>query len=140
MNICDIMKRNVFFVRPHTSVKDAARLMHDEHVGALPVLELAENKVVGMITDRDICCKVTATGRNADMTNVGEVMTTNIATCFSDQDITDVAYLMASHQIHRIAVMDKDDKLAGIVSVDDLAHKSHDLASTVLEASAAPLH
>jgi CBS domain-containing protein len=132
------MKRNVFFVRPNSSVKEAARLMHNEHVGALPVLE--DSKIVGMITDRDICCKVTANGRDAVMTNVGEVMSKDVATCFVDQDINDVAYLMASHQIHRIAVLDKDDHLAGIVSIDDLAHKSHDLASAVLEASAAPLH
>ncbi|MDH5446197.1 MAG: CBS domain-containing protein [Gammaproteobacteria bacterium] len=140
MNICDIMKRNVFFVRPNTSVREAARLMHDEHVGVLPVLDMEDNKVIGMITDRDICCKVTATGRNTVMTTVADVMTKNVATCFNDQELTEVAYLMASHQIHRIAVLDKDDKLAGIVSVDDLAHRSHDLASTVLEASAAPAH
>ena len=140
MNICDIMRRNVYFVRPNTSVKDAARLMHNENVGALPVLDLAENKVIGMITDRDICCKVTATGRDADMTNVGDIMTTNIATCFSDQDVNDVAHLMASHHIHRIPVLDKDKHLTGIVSVDDLAHRSHDLASTVLEASAPHFH
>lgn len=138
MNICDIMKRNVHFVRPNTSVKEAARLMHDQHIGALPVLD--EDKIVGMITDRDVCCKVTATGRDAVMTNVGEVMSKNVATCFTDQEITDVAYLMASHQIHRIAVLDKDDKLVGIFSIDDLAHKSHDLASTILEAAAAPMH
>lgn len=138
MNICDIMKRDVFFVRPDISAKEAARLMRDEHIGALPVLD--GEKIVGMITDRDICCKVTATGRDAAVTKVSEVMSKNVATCSSEAEISDVAYLMASHQIHRIAVLDKSDKLAGIISIDDLAHKSHDLASTVLEASAAPLH
>lgn len=138
MNICDIMKRNVHFVRTNTSVKEAARLMHDQHIGALPVLD--EENIIGIITDRDICCKVTATGRDAVMTNVGEVMTKDVTTCFTDQELRDVAYLMASHQIHRIAVVDKEDKLAGILSVDDFAQSSHDLASTILEASAAPTH
>jgi len=138
MNICDIMKRDVKFISPNTSAKEAARLMHDQHIGALPVVE--DNKLVGMITDRDICCKVTATGRDAVMTKVSEVMAKDVATCFTDQELSDVAYLMASHQIHRIAVLDNDDKLAGILSIDDLAHKSHDLASTILEASAAPAH
>jgi len=140
MNICNIMKRNVFFVRPDTSVKEAARLMHNENVGALPVLDQVENKVIGMITDRDICCKVTAADRNPVMTTVADVMTTNIATCFSDQNINDVACLMASHHIHRIPVLDKDEHLTGIVSVDDLAQNSYDLASMVLEASASSVH
>lgn len=138
MNICDIMKRDVKFISPDNSVKEAARLMHDQHIGALPVLE--DDQLVGMITDRDVCCKVTATGRDAVMTKVGEVMAKDVATCFADQELNDVAYLMASHQIHRIAVLDSQNKLAGILSIDDLAHKSHDLASTILEASAAPMH
>ena len=138
MNICDIMTRNVFFVRPNTSVRDAAKLMHDEHVGALPVLE--GDKVIGMITDRDICCKVTANYRDAMTTSVREVMTNDIITCTSDQEISDVAFKMASHQVHRIAVLNNENKLAGIVSIDDMAKRSHDLASTVLEASSSPLH
>ena len=138
MNICDIMKRDVQFISPDTSAKEAARLMHDQHIGILPVVEAGS--LVGMITDRDICCRVTAEGRDPLITKVGEVMAKDVATCFTDQDVSDIAYLMASHQIHRIAVLDKDDKVAGILSVDDLAHKSHDLASTVLEASAAPMH
>ena len=138
MNICDIMKRDVQFVSPNTSVKDAARLMHDQHIGSLPVVE--SDKLVGMVTDRDICCKVTANGRDAVMTRVNEIMSKNVATCFTDQEVDDVANLMASHQIRRIAVLDNQDKLAGIVSVDDLARNSHDLASAILEASAAPMH
>lgn len=138
MNICDIMKRDVQVVGPHTSVKEAARLMHDRHVGALPVLD--GDKLIGMITDRDICCKVTANGRDAVMTRVEEVMARDVATCSTEQELSDVAYLMASHHVHRIAVLDKQHKLAGIFSIDDLAHTSHDLASTVLEASAAPMH
>lgn len=138
MHISEIMKRDVQWISPNTSVKDAARLMHDKHIGALPVME--NDKLVGMITDRDICCKVTANGRDVVMTRVDEVMTKEVATCFSDQEVSDVAYLMASHQIHRIAVLDNQDRLAGILSIDDLAHNSHDLASTILEASAAPVH
>lgn len=138
MNICDVMKRDVKYISPDNSVKEAARLMHDQHIGALPVLE--NGKLVGMITDRDVCCKVTATGRDTVTTKVGEVMASDVTTCFIDQDITDIAYLMAGHQIRRIAVLDNEDKLAGILSIDDLAHKSHDLASTILEASAAPMH
>lgn len=138
MNICDVMKRDVLFVLPDNTAKEAARLMHDRHIGVLPVV--ADDVLIGMITDRDICCKVTATGRDAGMTKVKEVMTKDVATCFTDQEISDVAYLMATRQIHRIAVLDKENKLAGILSIDDLAHKSHDLASIVLEAAAAPMH
>lgn len=138
MNICDIMKRDVQFISPNTSAKEAARIMHDQHIGILPVVE--NDQLVGMITDRDICCKVTAMGRDAVMTQIHEVMAKNVATCSTDQELSDVAYLMANKQIHRIAVLDNKNRLAGILSIDDLAHSSHDLASTILEASAAPMH
>ncbi len=138
MNICDFMQINVHVVKPETQIKDAAHLMHDHHIGVLPVMK--NGQLVGMITDRDICCKVVATGQDATQITVEEVMTKDITTCFTGQSITDVAYLMASHQIRRMAVMDANNKLAGILSVDDIAHKSHDLASIILEASAVPKH
>ena len=89
MNICNVMKRDVRFVSPDTTIKEAARLMRDRHISALPVLD--NGKLVGMITDRDICYRVTANGRDAIITKVGEIMATNATTCFEDQDITEVA-------------------------------------------------
>jgi CBS domain-containing protein len=96
-------------------------------------------ELLGIITDRDVCCKVTATGRDAVMTQVREVMMIDVATCFDDQDITDAAKLMAERRIRRLPVIHHDKSLAGVLSIDDLARTSHELAGTVLQA-ARPMH
>lgn len=137
MKINEIMTQKVEFITPQANTKDAARLMHDNHIGALPVMD--NDQLVGILTDRDICCKVTATGRDAGWTKVEEIMVKDVTTCFDDQDITDAANIMKEHQIRRLPVINHDNKMTGFVSVDDIARSSHELASTVLEASA-PIH
>jgi CBS domain-containing protein len=107
--------------------------MHELHVGVLPVME--NDQLVGIITDRDICCKVTATGRGAGWTKVEEVMTTDVETCFDDQNISEATKLMVSKHIRRLPVVDHYDTMVGLFSVDDLARNSHNMASSVLRAS-----
>jgi len=133
MKIKDIMSTNVEYISPTASTKEAAHMMHELHIGVLPVID--DNKLVGMITDRDICCKVIATGRGAGWTKVEEVMTKNVTTCFDDQDVTVASNLMISNHVRRLAVIDHNDAMVGLLSVDDLARNSHDLACCVLEAS-----
>lgn len=137
MKINEIMTPKVESISPDSTVKEAARKMHDLHIGSLPVVDNGE--LVGIITDRDICCRVVATGRDAVMTNVDEIMARDVTTCFDDQDITDAAHLMADHHIRRLAVLSRDNSMVGFLSVEDLARSSHQLASNVLEA-ATPLH
>lgn len=137
MKISEIMSPKVESISPDSTVKEAARKMHDLHIGSLPVVD--NGQLVGIVTDRDICCRVVATGRDAVMTNVDEIMIKDVTTCFDDQDITDAAHLMADHHIRRLAVLSRDNSMVGFLSVEDLARSSHDLASNVLEA-AAPLH
>ena len=134
MKILDIMTPTVESISPENTTKDAARKMHDLHIGALPVID-ENNQLVGLITDRDICCRVVATGRDAVMTKVKEVMNKEITTCFDDQDITDATQLMTDRHIRRLPVLSRDNSMAGFLSVDDIARTSHDLASTVLEAT-----
>ncbi len=133
MKVSKIMTPDVEFISPGLSTKEAARIMHDLHIGSLPVME--DDQLLGIITDRDICCKVTATGRDAGWTKVEEIMTTGVTTCFEDEDITDAASLMVNNHIRRLAVLNRDNGIAGLLSVDDLAHTSYDLASSVLEAT-----
>jgi len=133
MKIKDIMSTNVVSISPTTSTKEAAHIMHDLHIGVLPVID--NNEIVGMITDRDICCKVIAIGRGAGWTKVEEVMTKDVTTCFDDQDITAASNLMMSNHVRRLAVTDHNNTMVGLLSVDDLARNSHDLASCVLEAA-----
>lgn len=133
MKVNELMSSKVEFTTPTSSTKDAARQMHDLHIGALPVMD--EGRLVGIITDRDICCKVTATGRDAGWTKVEEVMAKNVTFCFDDQNVDDAANIMIDHHIRRLAVMNHDNSVVGFLSVDDLARGSHEMASTVLEAS-----
>ena len=137
MKISNIMTPHLEFTEPTATTKEAARKMHDLHIGSLPVVD--NGKLVGMITDRDICCRVVAVGRDAGWTKVHEVMGNEVSTCFDDQEIDEDARLMVDKHIRRLAVLKRDNSLAGFLSVDDLARSSHDLASTVLEA-ASPAH
>ncbi|MFV2055552.1 MAG: CBS domain-containing protein [Thiohalomonadales bacterium] len=134
MRVRDIMTAQVATVTPDTTTKVAARMMHDLHIGALPVMEA--DKVAGIITDRDICCLVVVSGHDAVMTKVAEIMEKNVSICYADDDINAAADQMAEEHIRRLAVLDKQKKLVGFLSVDDLASSSHILASTVLESSA----
>lgn len=137
MKVSELMSSKVEFTTPTSSTKVAARQMHDQHVGALPVID--DDQLVGIITDRDICCKVTATGRDAGWTKVEEVMVKDVITCFDDFDASDAANLMIDNHIRRLAVLNREYSVVGFLSVDDLAHNSYELASSVLEAST-PIH
>ena len=133
MKVNEIMNTNVQSTTPLCNVKEAARQMHDIHVGCLTVME--SDRLIGIITDRDICCKVTATGRDAGFTKVHEVMSTDVATCHAEQNIEEAAEIMVKGHVRRLAVVDHDYRIQGFLSVDDLAHASHQLASNVLESS-----
>ena len=137
MKIQDLMSTNVQSVMPNTTITQVARTMRDLDVGSLTVME--DNELLGIITDRDICCRVVGENCDPETTEVRDIMTTDIACCYADQDITDAAHLMEDKHIRRLAVLGRDNTMAGILSVDDLARCSHDLAGEVLEA-AAPMH
>ena len=135
MKIMEIMHQGVETIGPNDTTKEAARKMHDLHIGALPVVE--GDTLVVIITDRDICCKVVATGRDAVATKVKEVMTKELTTCFEDQELQEAADLMMDRHIHRLAILNRNNGLSGFLSVDDIARTSFDMAGTVLEATGA---
>lgn len=134
MQIHELMTKNVQSVMPDASITEAARMMRDMDVGSLSVME--GNELAGIITDRDICCRVVGENCDPETTKVRTIMTTDITCCFSDQDIADAAHLMEDKHIRRLAILRRDNTMAGILSVDDLARCSHDLAGEVLEAVA----
>jgi CBS domain-containing protein len=137
MKVQEVMTPKVETIAPSNTAKEAARKMHDLHIGSLPVVD--GDQLVGIITDRDICVRVTATGRDATMTRVKEVMGKAVETCFADQDINDAAKLMIDHHIRRLVVLNRDNGISGFLSVDNIASKSHELASSILEATI-PIH
>jgi predicted transcriptional regulator len=137
MKTQDLMTRTVAFIEPQKSIKQAAQKMRDLQIGSLPVMK--DGMLLGIITDRDICCRAIAMGRDPVMTEVQDVMNRDVATCYDDDDIGKAAQLMEDRHVRRLAVLHHDKTMAGILSVDDLARSSHDLAGAVLEA-ATPIH
>jgi CBS domain-containing protein len=133
MQVRDVMTTGAECVRPADSLQDAARKMKDLDVGPLPVCE--GDRLVGMITDRDITVRATAEALPPMLGQVQDVMTRDVVYCFEDQDVQEAARLMREHQVRRLVVLNRDKRLVGIVSLGDLAVETGDekLAGQTLE-------
>jgi CBS domain-containing protein len=118
MKVSNIMTRDVRLLDPDQTIREAARLMAEIDVGALPVSK--NDRLVGMITDRDIVIRAVAHGRSPDMT-VAEVMSKEMLYCFEVDEIEDVARNMGNAQIRRLPVVNRAKRLVGIISLGDLA-------------------
>jgi CBS domain-containing protein/osmotically-inducible protein OsmY len=113
---------------PDDIVARAAEIMREEDVGPVPVVQdLADKRLRGIVTDRDIAIKMVAAGRDPRSTRVEEIMSKNLIACYVDDDYEQAMRAMAQHQVRRIPVVDKDGKLAGIISQADLARESTDI-------------
>jgi CBS domain-containing protein len=114
------MTRDVQLVTATQTIRDAARMMSDLDAGALPVQQ--DDRLVGMITDRDIAVRAVAQGKSPD-TPVSEVMSSEVLYCIDDQEIEDVARNMGEMKVRRLPVMNRDKRLVGIISIGDLSLK-----------------
>jgi CBS domain-containing protein len=133
MQVREIMSKKVTWVAPEMTLQDAAKKMRDADIGCLPVGK--DDKLIGMITDRDITCRAVAAGRGTAKSTVADAMSNGIAYCFDDEDVKDAAQLMEKKQIHRLPVLNRNKRMVGILSVGDLAlHVSHELTGEVVEA------
>lgn len=120
MTIAEVMTRNVATVSPEDSVRRAAQIMDDMNVGALPVCD--GNKLVGIVTDRDITVRATSAGLNPEQTPVSDVMSGDVRWCFEDQRVEEVLAEMGDVQIRRLPVLERNSRtLIGIVSLGDLS-------------------
>lgn len=138
MQLREIMTNNVEIISPDAPVKDAAAKMKALNIGALPVCD--GDRLVGLLTDRDITVRATAEGRNPANTKIREIMTPDIAYCFDDQDVEEAAHLMAEKQIRRMPVLDRNKRLVGIISLGSLAVHTRDdkLAGDILKQVSKP--
>ena len=118
MRISEVMSRDVELANPQDTLNQAASMMKKLDSGVLPVGE--NDKLVGMLTDRDIAIRAVAEGKGPD-TKVREVMSAEVRYCFDDEDVAHVAENMAELQVRRLPVMNRDKRLVGIVSLADLA-------------------
>ena len=117
--IREVMTRDVEVINPNDTVRDAAEKMRSLDVGPLPVCD--GQRIVGMITDRDIVVRAIALGKDPNSTQVSDAMSPGIEYCFDDDDSEDVLNRMKDEQIRRFIVVDHDKKLVGIVSLGDLS-------------------
>lgn len=118
MKVREAMTADVQLVSPGQTIRDAARLMADCDIGALPVGQ--NDRLVGVITDRDIATRAVATGRGPDA-RIEEVMSGEVMYCFDDDDVDAVAANMGRIQLRRLPVVNRDKRLVGIVSLGDVA-------------------
>ena len=118
MKVRDVMTNSVDWVTPDTSVVEVAQLMKKDDVGSIPVCK--EDRLIGIITDRDIVLKVVAAGRSTNNISVKDVMSTDIISVSADQDVHEAADLMSRNQIRRLPVLEKGE-LVGILAIGDLA-------------------
>ena len=139
MQVRDIMTPDVQVVAPEATVQEAASLMRGLDVGPLPVCD--GERLVGMLTDRDIVVRSTAQGQDPKSTPVREVMTPEVIFCFEDQDVEEAAELMRQHQVRRLLVLTRKKNVAGIVSLGDLAVEGRDdeMAGETLEKVSEPV-
>jgi CBS-domain-containing membrane protein len=130
MKIRNIMTSKVTSTGPDDSIAHAARLMADEDVGVLPVVD--GGKVVGIVTDRDIAVRGVAEGTPVQAL-VGRIMSRDVITCSPEDELEDVLEIMSNEQVRRLPVCESEGKLVGIFALADAAHKDPD-KSEVAEA------
>ena len=116
--IRDVMTSNVVTVEPATSVVDAAKVMIQEEKGPLPVVE--GERVVAIVTDRDLVARVLAAGRDPNSVTVDEVATKDLVTAEPNLDVDDARKMLAQHQLDRLLVVEGGDRLVGILSEADI--------------------
>jgi CBS domain-containing protein len=134
--ISEVMTGDVRIASPDDSIRDAAKLMAQSDVGSLPVGE--NDRLIGMITDRDIVVRAIAKGKG-DQTTVREIMTEQIRYCFADEDVLEVAKNMSDLRVRRLPVLDRSKRLVGIVALSNIARGGTEQArETLLKGVATP--
>lgn len=121
-SIRTLMTKNPRSVESGSNVMEAARLMRDENVGIVPIVE--GEKLIATLTDRDITVRVVAEGKSPESTTVGEIASRELVTIDPQQDLDEALRLMARHQVRRLPVVEEDGKLVGIVAQADIARSA----------------
>jgi CBS domain-containing protein len=118
MQVRDVMSKNVKVLDSTATLLEAAEIMRDQDIGAIPVADA--NRPIGMLTDRDIVVRALADYRDPSQTRVRDIISPRLSTIYDDQDIKDAAALMAKDQVRRLLVIDHQQSPVGILSMGDL--------------------
>jgi CBS domain-containing protein len=135
MKIKDVMTHEVSFVTPDTPVAEIARRMRDQDIGAVPVVE--NDRIIGMVTDRDIAVRCVAAG-NVEAATARTAMSPRVLYCYEDQSVGEILENMAEQQVRRMPVVNRDKRLVGVVSLGDLSRKSQRKAGESLKEISEP--
>lgn len=139
MKVKQVMHEGVQWVAPTTSLRELARLMRQHDIGCIPVGE--NDRLVGMVTDRDIVCRGLADGVDPDTLTARDVMTKGISFCREDQPLDDAVRIMEEKKIRRLPVIDGRKRMVGMLSLGDVSSTgSRDLSGHVLQFVAAHHH
>lgn len=136
MQVKEVMTPQVSVVAPDAQIPEIARKMRDEDIGSVPVVE--NERLVGMVTDRDIVIRTVAEGQDIRTVTAREAMSPRILYCFDDQTVEDVLGNMGEQQIRRLPVVDRDKRLVGVVSLGDLSKAAKRKAGDALKEISQP--
>jgi CBS domain-containing protein len=136
MQVREVMTEKVELIDPNTTIRDVAKRMRADNIGALPVGE--NDRLIGMVTDRDIVVRAVAENLSAGNTSARDVMSEHVYWCFDDADVEKAAETMAKHQVRRLPVINHDKRLVGIVSLADLGRSAERAATKALEGISEP--
>ena len=132
--IAEVMTQRPRAVTPQTTVREAARLMEEEDVGSLPVVDEG-TRLIGIVTDRDIAVRVIGRGLDSDTTVVGDVASRDIVALSPDHELDEALRLMAREQVRRVPIVVRENQLVGMLAQADIAHAEKDkTAGEVVEA------
>jgi CBS domain-containing protein len=138
MKLKNMMSTDVEMVELKNTLQEAAKKMESINAGVMPVVD--DQRLVGMLTDRDITIRAVAAGKDPKTTKVGEVMTKEVVSCFEDQELEDAVTLMGEKQIRRMMILDRANKIVGVISLGDIATllKDKEVSGTVLNQISMP--
>ena len=136
MKVKQAMHKGVTWVDPSTSVEQLARLMREHDIGAIPIGE--NDRLVGMVTDRDIVCRCIAAGRDPKSATARDVMTEGIVFCLDKQELDDAVRVMEHKKVRRLPVINGKKRMIGMLSLGDVYHRAPDhLSDEVMHAVSA---
>jgi len=134
MKVKDVMHKGAVWVEPDTALSTVARKMKREDIGAIPVGE--NDRLIGMVTDRDICCRAVANGRDLKQLTARDVMTGPIVYCRSDQGLSQAIGIMRKAKVRRLPVINERHRLVGMLSLGDISAKAASASAQALKSLA----
>jgi CBS domain-containing protein len=123
MIVSQLMSRNIVTCKKEDSLQEAAKKMWDHDIGCLPVLD-AEERVIGIVTDRDVCMAAYTQGKELGLIPVASAMAQRVFSCSSTDSVKSVEAIMKEHQVRRVPIVDEEGRLQGLISMNDVARES----------------